>query len=65
MLARITFRSEVYVEGKTIAHIKKKFEQMDLYNKTAEKENELGFIEINTVEDGETYDDLKEYWDNL
>ena len=54
MEVRITFRSEVYISGENMAEIKDKWESMNLY----EKNNGVEFVEINTVEDAETYNDI-------
>ena len=54
MEVRITFRSEVYISGENMAEIRDKWESMNLY----EKDNGVGFVEINTVEDAETYNDM-------
>ena len=51
MKARITFRVETYIEGKSLPEIRSKFEAMDL------PEN-CNFVELVSVEDALTYDDI-------
>ena len=60
MEVRITFRSEVYISGENMAEIKDKWENMNLY----EKNNGVEFVEINTVEDAETYKDMRHKFDH-
>ena len=60
MEVRITFRSEVYISGENMAEIKDKWESMNLY----EKDNGVEFVEINTVEDAETYKDMMQEFDH-
>ena len=54
---RITFRSEITIEGDTLADVKKKFEEMTLYSGQAIN-NGANFIEVNSVEDANTLEDL-------
>lgn len=59
MEVRITFRSEVYLEGKDLEEIKSKFEQMDLNNDSG-----MEFVELVSVEDANTYEDLTHEYKN-
>ena len=52
MQVRFTYRKETYVEGETFDECVSKFEQMNL-----ETENST-FVEITSVEDADTYEDL-------
>lgn len=63
MTVRVTFRSEVYIDASSVAEAKEKFEAMELYSEKAKKEMNADFVEINSIEDGDTYDDLTEKWD--
>ena len=58
MKARITFRSEIVIEGKDISEIRDKWFKLNIYSNEA---NALGmrFIETNSVEDAETFEDIK------
>lgn len=63
MDVRITFRSEVYVSGDTMDEIRDKFEDMQIFDSNAINENDAAFIELISVEDAETYEDLeREYY---
>lgn len=55
--AIITFRVATEISGKSIAEIKSKFEAMNI-------PAEFEYVELCSVEDAETRDDLMEVWDN-
>ena len=59
MIARITFRSEVYVEGDNAEDIARKWESMQLYSTEANKgmASPIEFVELDRVED-ENYNDI-------
>jgi NADH:ubiquinone oxidoreductase subunit E len=59
MEVRITFRSELYLEGKDMKEIAEKWEGMELFSNEA---NCAGACEVAvvSVEDNDTYDDLTE-----
>ena len=50
MRARVTFRSEIYLEGNDLFDIMKKFEKTKIYNENAVKDNGLAFCEVVSVE---------------
>ena len=54
MRVRLTYRVETYVEGDTIEDCKANFEN-------AEQLDEQ-FVEMVSVEDADTYDDLSKQW---
>ena len=58
MELRITYRSEIYIQGDDIADIKSKFEETDLYAET--EHGKPDFVELVSVErvDDESYQDL-------
>jgi hypothetical protein len=60
MEVRITYRSEIYIKGRTLDEIKAKFEILDLDpNEAHDKDvTDYGFIEVVSVEDAKTYEDL-------
>jgi len=58
MKVRITFRAEVYFEGKDLKDIKHQFETAKVLDGGAE------FVEINSVEDAETFKDISHEFDN-
>jgi hypothetical protein len=58
MEVRFTFRGEVYVSGDTMEEIKEKWESFPLFSDVALEEYDADFVELETVEDAETYKDL-------
>lgn len=61
---RITFRSEIYLEGESLEEVAKKWEKIELFSDEANK-CEACEIEVVSVEDAETNDDLKPEFDRL
>lgn len=59
MKVRIAFRSDLIIEGETMKDVRKKWEEISLYSKEAE-ESGVGFIEIDAIEDADTYDNVEE-----
>lgn len=57
MKTRITFRMEVFVEGKDINDVTDKWEGLNLHTKDVIKHNG-GFIEVVSVEDMDTGEDI-------
>ena len=62
MVARITFRSEIYIESENLEQIARKWEGIDLFSEEANKCSACE-IEVVSVEDGETYKDIKDEFD--
>lgn len=60
MTARITFIGEVYVEGETLSDVKKNFEQLQLFDWDAFKENDARFVDLVRIEDADTCKELEE-----
>lgn len=56
MKLRITYRVESYVEGDTIEECRAKFECSDLCS--------AEFVELISVEDADTFKDVKDKWDS-
>lgn len=54
MKIRITYLSEVYVEGETLEECRRKWAELDLTSKEGNPE----FVELVSVEDADTYEDL-------
>ena len=63
MEVRITFRSEIYVSGKTLAECKEQWEEMSLFSADALLKNHANFVEVCSIEDADTYEDLEDEWD--
>ena len=61
MKVRVTFRSEIVLEGKDLDEIKQKFEGIPLFSSAA-LENNADYIETLSVEDNDTYEDLSGQW---
>ena len=55
---RITFRSEVYIKGDSLEEIKEQWEELGLFSADALEENYADFVELMSVEDAETNEDL-------
>lgn len=58
MTARITFRSEVYITGKSLKEIKEKFKGLPLFSADALEKASADFIEVVSVTDDENSKDL-------
>ena len=67
MEVRITYRSEIYIKGDSLDEIKRKFETLSLDPNDASDESvtDYCFIEITSVEDAMTYEDLKSKFESL
>jgi hypothetical protein len=63
MEVRITFRSEIFLEGKDMKEIVEKWENIRLFSGEAVAEG-ANFIEVDTVEDADTYDDMLNEFNN-
>lgn len=61
MELRITFRSEIYIEGETMQDCINKWNETQLYF----PDNGCSFIEVNTIEDANTFEDKTNEWDEL
>lgn len=57
MKIRITFRSECYVEGDSMAEIRDKYETTNIYSEEFLENLDGDFVETMTVEDADTYED--------
>lgn len=55
---RITFSAEVYINGKDLAEIKDKWENLPLFSAEAIEEAYADFVELVSVEDADTYEDI-------
>ena len=64
MEIRITFISEVFIKGETLADCAKQWEQMKLFSDEA-NQHEACPIELVSVEDAETYKDLMSDFNKL
>ena len=56
-VVRITWRQEITLEGKDLKEIKDKWEELNL--------GAGEFVEISSIEDADTYENLESEWDNL
>lgn len=58
MNVRIAFRSELFIEGKDLAEVVSKFEGMPLFSADALEEGSAEYIEMVSIEDEDTGEDL-------
>lgn len=58
MEVRITFRSEVYIKGETLEEIKEKWEDIPIFCADAIDNYYADFVELESVEDADTCEDL-------
>lgn len=65
MEVRITFRSEVYIKGDTLEEIKDKWEELPLYSGEALEDADADFVELISVENANTHEDLISKWIKL
>ena len=57
MEVRITFMSELFIKGETLADCAKQWEQMKLFSDEANQHDACS-IELVSVEDAETFNDM-------
>lgn len=62
MEIRITFTSEVVIKGRNMEEVRDKWEEMPLFADEAEKEYGAEFIEVVSVENNQTDDDMMMQW---
>ena len=62
---RVTFRSEVYIKGKTMEEIKNKWEELPLFSADALETYNAEYIEMCSAErvDDDSYDDVIDIFD--
>lgn len=65
MEVRITYRSEIYIKGNSLDEIRYKWENVNLDPNISQDDNvtDYGFIEIVSVEDTDSYEDLMSEFD--
>lgn len=62
---RITFRSEVYLSGKTMQEIKDKWEALPLYSAEALEKASADFVEVVSVEEAYCHKDMMSEWKKI
>lgn len=62
MTVRITFRSEVYIKGDSLKEIIDKWVSLPLYSVEALSRHHAELVELESVEDAETFKDLIQEW---
>lgn len=65
MKVRITFRSELFVQGEDLAEVVSKFESMPLFSADALEEGSAEYIELVSMDDEETGDDLMHQYNKI
>ena len=64
MRVRIAFRADVLIEGETMAEIRRKWEDMELFSAEAEAAD-VCFLDVDCIEDADTYNDMeKEFYES-
>lgn len=63
MKVRITFRSEVILEGDTLGEVSSKWEGLPIFS-TEALDNGAEFIETVSVEDADTFEDIMSEFEN-
>lgn len=60
MTVRVTFRSEIFIEGNSLKEIREKFESLPFYdiNFKDKKVYDYGFCEVVSIEDADTYEEI-------
>ena len=64
MEVRITFRSELLLEGNSMEEIKDKWEYLPIFSADALEDCEAQVLEVVSVEDANTYEDLKDQFES-
>lgn len=64
MEARITFRSEIFIEGETLEEIHEKWLNMNLYSEEV-KECACDYVDIESIENADNYEDLEREWNDI
>lgn len=65
MKVRITFRSELFIEGKDLAEVASKFEAMPLFSADALENGYADFIELMSMDDEDTGKSLMSEYNEL
>ena len=63
MKVRITFRSEIFIDGKDMKEIVSKWENLRLFSSEASV-YDADLFEVSSVEDAETYDDVMDKFEH-
>ena len=59
MEVRVTYRSEIYIQGDTLEDIKRTWESINLDDVEHEENvTSYGFVKLMSVEDADSYEDL-------
>lgn len=64
MEVRFRFAAEVFIEGDNMREIREKFEDLPLFSADALENGNADFVELEGVEDADTYDDLMHEYDH-
>lgn len=65
MKVRITFRSELFIDGEDLSEVVRKYETMPLFSGEALEEGSAEFIELVSMDDEETGEDLMQKYNEL
>lgn len=62
MKVRIRFAAEVFVEGENIKEVSEKWHALPIFTDEAVEENGADFVEVESVEDSDTYEQIEEVY---
>ena len=62
MVVRVRFAAEVYINADSVKEAKNKWEDLPLFSADALEDYSAEFVELEAIEDGETYKDLEDEW---
>lgn len=65
MKVRITFRSELFIEGEDLSEVVSKFESMPLFSAEALEGGHAEYIGLVSMDDEETGEDLMQQYNEL
>lgn len=65
MKVRITFRSELFIEGEDLSEVVSKFESLPLFSAEALEGGHAEYIELVSMDDEETGEDLMQQYNEL
>lgn len=62
MKVRIRFAAEVFVEGNSVEEIAEKWHEMAIFTDEAVEDYDADFVEIESVENSDTYEPIEEIY---
>lgn len=62
---RITFRGDVYIESESLQQAEEIWEDLNIFSDEAKEKYSADFVELESVEDSDTYEDLTSKFKNI